>query len=109
MKALPPIALLLGLLTMSSVATAAAPRPNTHTITVNGQTQTYANLPGAPVGGDPGAAYQFRTRISSAPQCSRFANDADAVFLNGSMPDGQKVTALQAIESSAQTAQCLVP
>lgn len=102
---------LLALLTLSGVvfAAAPAPRPNTHTITVNGVTQTYANLPGAPVGSDSNSAYQFRTRVSSAPQCTRFANEADAVFLNGSMPEDQKLTALQAIESTANSAQCLTP
>jgi hypothetical protein len=99
----------LALLTVSGVVFAAAPRPNTHTVIINGTPQTFANLPGAPVGGDSGAAYQFRTRVSTAPHCARFANESDAVFLNGTLPEKDKVAALQGIESAAKSAQCLTP
>jgi hypothetical protein len=116
MSALSRIALL-ALLNLSGAALAAgpapaakpAPQPNTHTVIIDGKAQTFANRPGAPVGGSLSAAYQFRTHVSTAPQCSRFAEEADAVFLNGSMPDEQKVAKLQAIESAAQAAKCLNP
>jgi hypothetical protein len=104
------IALLLPL-TLGGMAFSAtpAPRPNTHTVTVNGKTQTYANLPGAPVSSDAGSAYQFRTRVSGSPQCSRFAEEADAVFLNSGLSNEEKATALQSIGGAAQSAQCLNP
>ena len=83
-------------LTTALVAAAAAPgakpTPNTHTVTVGGQTKTYANLPGAPVGGDASAAYQFRTSIlTGKPGCQRFATAADDVFIDDKMDGAAKV------------------
>ena len=109
MNSMSPIALLTGLalLHLSGTALAAAPTPNTHTVTVGGKTQTYANLPGAPISSDPNTAYQFRTQVIYSPQCMRFANEADAVFLNSSMPDEEKTKSLRAIGSAAKAANCL--
>ena len=93
-----------------STVLAATPTPNTHTITVNGQTQTYANLPGAPVGGDTSLAYQFRTRIlSGKPGCQRFATEADDVFISEKIEGAAKVPLLKKIETDAGTAGCLAP
>lgn len=101
------LALLSALLPTPWLALAATPTPNTHTVTVGGRTQTYANLPGAPVSSDANTAYQFRARISYSPQCLRFADEADAVFLNGNLTDDQKIDALRTIESAAKAASCL--
>lgn len=96
-------------LVAAAATPAAKPTPNTHTVTVGGQTSTYANLPGAPVGGEASAAYQFRTRVSTAPQCSRFGTEADTVFLNDKMDGAAKATQLNKIGADAGAAGCLVP
>jgi hypothetical protein len=99
-------------LTTALVAAAAAPgakpTPNTHTVTVGGQTKTYANLPGAPVGGDASTAYQFRTNIlTGKPGCQRFATDADNVFIDDKMDGAVKVGLLNKIGADAGAAGCL--
>ena len=125
---------LLALLTLSGAALADAPapvpppapaakpvpKPNTHTITVDGkvrtitvdgkvQAQTYFNLPGAPVAGDVGAAYEYRTRLLGNPGCQRFAADSDAVFLGGTLDDKAKTEQLKKIGADAAAAGCLGP
>lgn len=104
---------LLALVTLSGAALAdakPAPKPNTHTITVDGKSQTYANLPGAPVAGDPGAAYQYRTRIlASPPSCQRFATESDNAFLSGTLDDTTKANLLKKIGAEAAAAGCLGP
>jgi len=104
---------LLALLALSGAALADAkpvPKPNTHTITVDGKAKTYANLPGTPVASDPGAAYQYRTRIlASPPSCQRFATDADNAFLSGTLGDTTKADLLRKIGAEAAAAGCLGP
>ncbi len=116
MNALRRIALLalLGLcgaaLAADAPAPAPKPAPNTHKITVDGKTTTYANLPGAPIASDVGAAYEYRTRIlGSPPSCQTFATDADAVFLSGTLDDKTKATQLKKIGAAAAAAGCLGP
>ena len=93
-----------------AAAPAAKPTPNTHTVTVGGQTKTYANLPGAPVGGDASAAYQYRTSIlTSKPGCQRFATDADNAFIDDKSDDATKVALLRKIGADAAAAGCLAP
>jgi hypothetical protein len=93
-----------------AAAPAAKPTPNTHTVTVGGQTKTYANLPGAPVGGDASAAYQFRTSIlTGKPGCQRFATDADNAFIDDKSDDATKVALLRKIGADASAAGCLAP
>lgn len=86
-----------------------APKPNTHTIIVNGKPQTYFNLPGAPVGGDVGAAYQFRTRLLGNPNCQRYATESDAAFLSNKIGDDAKVALLERIGTQAAASGCLAP
>ncbi len=97
-------------LTFAATAPAAKPAPNSHTVTVGGQTKTYANLPGAPVGGDTSAAYQFRTSIlTGKPGCQRFAADADNAFIDDRMDGAAKVSLLKKIAAEAGAAGCLAP
>ena len=97
-------------LAAAAAAPAAKPAPNTHTVTVGGKTQTYANLPGAPVGGDASAAYQFRTSIlTGKPGCQRFATAADDVFIDDKMDGAAKVGLLNKIGADAGAAGCLAP
>lgn len=95
----------------SAAATPAAkPTPNTHTVTVGGQSKTYSNLPGAPVGGDTSAAYQFRTNIlTGKPGCQRFATEADNVFIDDKMDGAAKVSVLKKIAADTGAAGCLAP
>jgi hypothetical protein len=86
------------------------PKPNTHTIIVDGKPKVYFNLPRAPVGGDPSAAYQYRTRILvSPPSCQRFATDADNAFLSGTLDNTTKADLLTKIGADAAAAGCLGP
>lgn len=97
-------------LVLAATAPAAKPTPNTHTVTVGGQTKTYANLPGAPVGGDASAAYQFRTSIlTGKPGCQRFATDADNAFIDDKMDGATKVSLLKKIAADTAAAGCLAP
>ncbi len=97
-------------LSTAFVAAAPAATPNTHTVTVGGQTKTYANLPGAPVGGDTSAAYQFRTNIlTGKPGCQRFATDADNAFINDKMDGAAKVSLLKKIAADTAAAGCMAP
>ena len=97
-------------LSTALVAAAPAATPNTHTVTVGGQTKTYANLPGAPVGGDASAAYQFRTSIlTGKPGCQRFATDADNAFIDDKMDGATKVSLLKKIAADTAAAGCLAP
>ncbi len=97
-------------LSAALVAAAPAATPNTHTVTVGGQTKTYANLPGAPVAGDTSAAYQFRTNIlTGKPGCQRFATDADNAFINDKMDGVAKVSLLKKIAAETAAAGCLAP
>jgi hypothetical protein len=103
---------LLTLLTLSNAAFAVgpAPRPNTHTVIINGQTQTFANLPGSPAASTLNTAYyQLRVRISATAQCNRFGTDTDNAMMNGSLSDEQKTASFKSIEAAAQAAQCLTP
>lgn len=56
---------------------------------------------------DATVAYQFRTRVSTAPQCERFAIAADATFLDDRMDVAAKAAMLKKIEAEAQAAHCL--
>lgn len=103
---------LLALVTLGGavLATTPAPKPNTHTITVDGKPKVYFNLPGAPVASDASAAYQFRTRILvSPPSCQRFATDADNAFLSSTLDDMTKTEQLRKIGAEAAAAGCLGP
>lgn len=114
---------LLALLTLSGAALADAPapvpppapaakpvpKPNTHTIIVDGKPKIYFNLPGAPVGGDPSEAYQYRTRILGNPGCQRYAAESDSAFLDDKIDDKAKVTLLKKIGAEAAASGCLGP
>lgn len=52
-------------------------------------------------------AYEFRTQLRGDPQCQRFATEADAVFLNGSIDDEQKGARLKVIGDAAKAAGCV--
>jgi hypothetical protein len=97
-------------LVAAAAAPGAKPTPNTHTVTVGGQTKTYANLPGAPAGGDASAAYQFRTSIlTGKPGCQRFATDADNAFIDDKMEETAKASLLKKIAADTAAAGCLAP
>jgi len=114
---------LLALLTLSGAALADAPapvpapapaakpipKPKTHTIIVDGKPQSYANLPGAPAGGDLSATYQYRTRILGSPSCQRYATESDAAFINDKIDDKSKLTLIKKIGAEAAAAGCLGP
>jgi hypothetical protein len=86
------------------------PKPNTHTIIVDGKPKTYFNLPGAQVGGDSSVAYQFRTNIlTGKPGCQRFATEADNAFIDDKMDGAAKVALLNKISADAGAAGCLAP
>ncbi len=95
-------------LAAGTASAAGAPAPNTHTVTVGGQTKTYANLPGAPASNDASTAYQFRTRVLvGQPGCQRFATDADNAFIDEKMDTAAKAAALKKIGADAAAAGCL--
>jgi len=64
-------------------------------------------MPPAPVN-DGTMAYQFRTRVSTAPQCQRFAVAADSAFLDERTSISTKAALLKKIEAEAQAGNCLV-
>lgn len=63
-------------------------------------------MPPPPVN-DATIAYQFRTRVSTAPHCERFAIAADTVFLDDRTGVSEKAAMLKKIEAEAQAANCL--
>lgn len=63
-------------------------------------------MPPAPVN-DGTVAYQFRTRVSTAPQCQRFAAAADGAFLDERTDIPTKAALLKKIEVEAQANNCL--
>lgn len=52
-------------------------------------------------------AYDFRTEISGDPECRHFADEADAVFLDGALKDEAKIARLKAISAQARASRCL--
>ena len=62
-----------------------------------------------PPANDGTVAYQFRTRLSSAPQCQRFASESDTVFLDDRTDTATKAALLKKIEAEAQSNNCLTP
>lgn len=54
-------------------------------------------------------AYAFRTRLSAAALCQRFATQADAVFLDERTDIAKKAALLKKIEAEAQMYNCLPP
>ena len=65
-------------------------------------------MPPPPVN-DGTVAYQFRTRLSSAPQCQHFASESDTVFLDDRTDIATKAALLKKIEAEAQANNCLTP
>ena len=63
-------------------------------------------MPPPPVN-DGTVAYQFRTRVSMAPQCQRFATAADSAFLDERTDIPAKAAMLKKIEAEAQANSCL--
>ena len=63
-------------------------------------------MPPPPIN-DATSAYQFRTRVSTAPHCERFAIAADTVFLDARMDVPEKAAMLNKIEAEAKAANCL--
>lgn len=53
------------------------------------------------------AAYQYRTRILSKPECLRFATESDAAFLDDKMASEAKVAKLRKIGAEASASGCL--
>lgn len=60
----------------------------------------------APVNGAT-EAYAFRTRLSSAAICQRFAVEADATFLDQGTDIGAKAAKLEQIETEAKMYNCV--
>jgi hypothetical protein len=63
-------------------------------------------LPPPPVN-DGTVAYGFRTRLSSARQCQRFATESDTVFLDDRTDIATKAAKLKKIEAEAQANNCI--
>lgn len=61
----------------------------------------------APVQNDLTAAYEFRTRILGAPNCQRFATEADAAFINDKTDSKARAEALRRIGADAAASGCL--
>lgn len=54
-------------------------------------------------------AYEFRTELSGDPECRHFADEADAVFLDGALKDETKIAQLKALAARARASRCLAP
>ena len=81
-----------------AIAQTAPPRPPT----------VKRTMPAPPVN-EATEAYQFRTRVLYAPQCQRFANESDAVFLDDRTDIATKAALLKKIEAEAKLKNCLAP
>jgi len=82
----------------AGVAVAQAPAPKAP--------PTHLVMPPPPVN-DGTVAYGFRTRLSTAPQCQRFATESDTVFLDDRTDIATKAALLKKIEAEAQANNCL--
>ena len=54
-------------------------------------------------------AYAFRTRLSAAAICQRFATESDAVFLDERTDIATKAALLGKVEAEAKLYNCLTP
>jgi hypothetical protein len=81
------------------VAIAEAPAPKLAPVRVD--------APPPPPVNDGMVAYQFRTRLLAAPQCQRFAAEADTVFLDDRTDIATKTSLLKNIEGQATANNCV--